>query len=49
MELTISFKVDIDKKDAGKLKRLEHHIEELLDLDSWPEIQTVWDVKVTKP
>lgn len=48
MEVKISFFVDIDKQDFPKLKRLEHHIEELLDLDSWPEIQTVYDVQVTK-
>ena len=46
MEVKISFSVDIDKSDLPKLKRLEHHIEELLDFESWPEIQTVYGVKV---
>lgn len=29
-----------------ELKRLEHHIEELLDLDNWAEIKSVYGVKV---
>ena len=29
-----------------ELKRLEHHIEELLDLDNWTEIKSVYGVKV---
>ena len=48
MEVTVSFSIDIDKANFPKLKRLEHHIEELLDLASWPEIQTVYGVKVEK-
>ena len=46
MEVKISFNVDIDESNLPLLKRLEHHIEELIDLDSWPEIRTVYDVCV---
>ena len=48
MKVTISLSADIDKADFSKLKRLEHHIETLLDLEAWPEIQAVYDVKAQK-
>src|SRR5574344_1029394 len=34
------------KEKAEDLKVLEHHIDQLLDLDSHPEIKSVYDVKV---
>lgn len=47
MDYTISFKVNVKEGTPVELlKRLEHHAEELLDLDSWPEIETVHDFKV---
>ncbi|MCM1220243.1 MAG: hypothetical protein NC548_37715 [Lachnospiraceae bacterium] len=36
-----------DKKSADDMKRAEHHAEILLDLESHPEIKSVFDVKVT--
>ena len=36
-----------DKQTAENLKRLEHHAEYLLDLDSHPEIKSVFGVKVS--
>ena len=46
MEVKISFKVDVDKNDVSALLRLTHHIEELVDLDSWPEVKKIYDVRV---
>lgn len=46
MTLKISFKIEAVDNSLMAFKRLENHIEELLDVDSWPEIITVYDVKV---
>ena len=50
MTYDISLKIDIDdsvhEKIKEELKALERHIDRLLDLDSWPEITAVYDVKV---
>lgn len=35
-----------DKKSAESMKKLEHHAEMLLDLESNPEIKRVFGVKV---
>ena len=44
IKLTMNLTIDADSMD--ELKRLEHHIEELLDLDNWTEIKSVYGVKV---
>lgn len=44
IKLTMNLTIDADSLD--ELKRLEHHIEELLDLDNWPEIKSVYGVEV---
>ena len=38
-----------DEEDAmEEMKKLEHHAERLLDLDSYPEIHSVYGVTVTE-
>lgn len=49
VDCPVSMIVRIKKSDADNLKRIEHHIEEFVDLDSWPEIDSIYDVKVASP
>ena len=44
----LEMKVEIDEDAFDTLKRVEHHVEELLDLDSYPEIKHVFGVQVTE-
>ena len=46
IDCPVSMTVRIKKSDIDKLRRIEHHIEEFVDLDSWPEIESVYDVNV---
>ena len=48
MIVKLEINLEIDKKDFEKLKKLEHHADWLLDLDSWNEIKSISDCKVTK-
>lgn len=48
MIVKFEINLEIDKKDFEKLKKLEHHADWLLDLDSWNEIKSISDCKVTK-
>ena len=41
----ISMKVAF-KGDPEELKKLEHHVEYFVNLDEYPEIEKVYDVKV---
>ena len=45
-EYRVSFNLTADANAEDSLKNLEHHAERLLDLDSWPEIKTVYGLKV---
>lgn len=47
MEVILIATLDVDKDKVEELKKLEHHIEYLLDLDSHPEIKSVYGVQVT--
>lgn len=49
VDCAVSMIVRIKKSDVDNLKRIEHHIEEFVDLDSWFEIESIHDVKVTSP
>lgn len=40
--------LEVDKKDVDTLKPLTHHIENLVDTDSWPEIKNIFDVTIEK-
>ena len=45
--VTITFKAEVDDNGVEELKRcVDHHIDRLLDLDSWPEIRTVYDANL---
>ena len=46
-QYTLKLVVDVqDDVEPETLLRLEHHIEELIDPDSWPEFKGVHDVEV---
>ena len=49
VDCPVSMIVRIKKSDADNLGRIENHIEEFVDLDSWPEIDSIYDVKVASP
>lgn len=38
----------LEVTDAEAIKRVGHHVDELIDLDSWPEIVSVCDVQITE-
>lgn len=40
--------LEVKEGTMDKIKVIEHHAERLLDLESWPEIKSVYGVKVTK-
>lgn len=42
----LSMLIHVEDGAVEKLKKLTHHIEWLLDLDSWPEIFSVSDVEI---
>ena len=44
----VDLNLEIENTDAAleAVKRITHHAEELLDLDSWPEIKAVYGVTV---
>lgn len=44
--ITMTVKVDMSSCNEYQLKQLEHNIEYFVDLDSWPEIKSIENVKV---
>lgn len=48
MKVTVIVSMEIDDSAIESVKKIEHHAESLLDLDSWPEIKSVFGVKVAK-
>lgn len=40
--------LDIEDGSVDEIKKIEHHADYLLDLDSWPKIKTVYGVKVSE-
>lgn len=48
MKVTIVMSMEIDDSAIENLKRIEHHAESILDLDSWPEIKSVFNVHVAE-
>ena len=42
----ITMAVCIDDDAADNLSIITHHIERFIDLESWPEIQGICDVKI---
>lgn len=47
MDIEISMKLNIFKSDFEEYKKLEHHIERFVDMDSWKPNQ-IYDVKVNE-
>lgn len=45
VKMTCNIEVD-SEKDLESLKVIENHVERLLDLESWPEIKSVSNVKL---
>lgn len=46
MIINVSMKMEVEEKDIEELKRItDHHIDYLLNLDEFPEIKRVFDVK----
>jgi len=50
MEYEITMKVELkDDSELEDLKKtIDHHIERLVDLDSWQSIESIYDAKITK-
>ena len=48
MEVMFSIKMTVEDDAWETLKQWEHHAEYLLDLDSYPEIKSIYDCKVEK-
>ena len=46
VKVTMYFEIADDENAMEEIKKLEHHAERLLDLDSYPEIKSVYGVKV---
>lgn len=49
VDCPVTMIVRIKKSDADNLERIENHIEEFIDLDSWPEIDSIYGVTVASP
>lgn len=47
---TIKFEIvmDVDDDFVGEARRWEHHADALLDLDSYPEIRSIYNCQVTE-
>lgn len=46
--LELKMELEVDENAVEELKKLEHHIDYLLDLDNFPELKTVRNVAVRK-
>lgn len=44
--IKVSMTMEIEDGSEEAIKRIENHAEELLDLDEWPEIKSVYNVRV---
>lgn len=48
MEVKIEMFLDIKDGNFDEIKKMEHHAEYFLNLDEYPEIESVYGVKVEK-
>lgn len=48
MKIKVEMYMDIDSTALDSIKKIEHHAEQLLDLENYPEIKSVYGVTVTK-
>ena len=49
MQVKMEMYLEIDDKDLELIRKLTHHIDWLLDLDSFPEIKSVEQVAIMEP
>lgn len=48
-KIKIEMKLDLkDEKAIEEFKKLEHHIEYLVNIEDYPEIERIYDVKVKR-
>lgn len=45
-KIVVTMSMDVDDDYTDNLKKLEHHIEHLVDVGNYPEIKSIYDVKV---
>ena len=48
VKVEMYFEIEDKENAMEEMKKLEHHAERLLDLDSYPEIKSVYGVTVTE-
>lgn len=48
MKVILNCILDIDDNSYSDIKKLEHHIEWLFDLNSYPEIKSIENVRILK-
>lgn len=48
VKVEMYFEIEDEEDAMEEMKKLEHHAERLLDLDSYPEIKSVYGVKVNE-
>ena len=46
MTVKLEMKLDVEEGSEFELKSLEHHIDRIISLDEWPEINSIYDVRV---
>lgn len=46
MKVKISMIAEVDDSFKKEISRIENHIEEFIDLEAYPEIQSIYDVIV---
>ena len=47
VEMEFKIKMSVTKGAESEIKQLEHHADYILDLNSYPEIQSIYDAEVT--
>lgn len=46
MIVKLEMTIEIEDKSLDELKKLEHHVDYFLNLDEYPEVKSVYAVKV---
>lgn len=47
-KVKLSMFMEVDDNSIAEIKKLEHHVDYILDLDNYPEIKSVYGVEVTE-
>lgn len=45
-KVKVTMYFEVNENDIEEIKKLEHHVEYLLNLEEYPEIESVYGVKV---